>query len=599
MIGTIVRHELLLGRRRNRLFILRCLYAAWLVLQLIVFYIQYLEAENTKYFARYTAVMPNGAYAPPVDYSQAPSVVGAAFAETFVPQQFLLLAIATPALVAGAITDEKRRGTLQYLMLTDVGTRPLLLGKLLGRVAQVATLALVGLPLFALLGGFGGVKPLTFLAFLTLSALTVFAVAAAALLSSVLCRQTRDAVLALYGVGVVAGLVVWKVGGVLDVFKPFWVLDSADTIDPAELGSRLGQAALAWGTMAAACLGLAMWRLNPAYLRELEGSPSKKSFWHGGRRVPCDDDPVRWRERYVEGLSPVAGLRRIPQWLVVTLLALTTTTSSVLILTLALAPGNLPEAFSAVRQLDYARLDQLLPTAANGFLTQGVTIMLLASLVVGIRCSGAVTGERERQTWEALLLTPLNTREIIQGKLWGIMGASYAYLFACGLPALAFSLVAGPLAAFWMVLWLAVTVLAMYFIGAVGLWCSVRSKSSWQALLQTLLWGYGLGALVNAIFSLVLFVGLWVAVSGLVAIDIRLQTALARSLLTNLTKTVNLFRFAICVSLVLSSWLAARLILTWAQRRVSYKERTRHWHRPPIYRKAKRRPRRVATGSRS
>jgi ABC-type transport system involved in multi-copper enzyme maturation permease subunit len=598
MIGTIVHQELLLGGRRNRLHYVRWAYGTWLILQVFLFYTQYLAVEQRKQFIRMQAAWMNGGVelAPLVPVS-APEVVGAQFAENFFTQQFILLAIATPALVAGAVTDEKRRGTLQYLLLTEFDSRQLLLGKLLGRVAQVAVLALIGLPLFALLGGFGGVQPLTFLAFLVLSALEAFAIAAAALLASVWCRQTRDAVLALYGVGVAAGLVVWRVGGVLELFNPYWALDGADSMAPAELFGRLGQAALAWGAVAVACMGLAVWRLKPTYLRELEGSPAKRSVWPIGRRKACDDQPVRWRECHVEGLSPVAGLRRVPQWLAVVMLALATTASSVLILTLTLTPGaTAADVLDAARHLDFGRLEQLLPTAGSGFWIQGVVIMLLASLVVGIRCSGAVTGERERQTWEALLLTPLTARELIRGKLWGVMGASYAYLLACGVPAVTLSLVAGPLATFWTVLWLAVTVLAMYFVGAAGLWSSVQSKSSWQALLKTLAWGYLFGAVINFIASFIVSIILFMIVLLLGALDVRLKTAMARAFLNNLSQTANLISFAICIGLALSSWGLALVFLNQAQRRIAQRERTRHWRAAPVYRRAKRRnlPRRVS-----
>jgi ABC-type transport system involved in multi-copper enzyme maturation permease subunit len=597
MIGTVVDHELLLGSRRSRMKVYRWIYLIWLILQLFVFYGSFLIKEQINQISRYQFASMNGGEFIPETPLSAPQIVGNSFVATFITQHFILLAIATPALVAGAVTDEKRRGTLQYLMLTELGTRPLLLGKLLGRAAQVGLLALVGLPLFALMGSFGGVQPLTVLVFIALSALSVFGVAAAALLASVWCRQTRDAVLALYGVGIAAGLMVWKVGGVLNVFNPLWVLDGADQLDAAELASRLAQATLAWGTVTGVCMGLAIWRLKPAYLRQLEGT-AKKSVWYGGRRTACDDEPVRWRERHVEGLAPMAVLRRVPQWLAVVLLALATTCSSLLILALALVPGStFAEVFDALRHFDYDHLELLLPTAAGGFLVQGMTIMLLASLVVGIRCSGAVTGERERQTWEPLLLTPLRAREMIHGKLWGIMGASYAYLFACGLPAFTLSLVAGPLATFWTVLWLAVTVLAMYFIGAAGLWSSVRSKSSWQALLKTLGWGYLFSAAVNFVLSTLLFLVLLIAVAILSAIDVRLQTSFARSLLTNLSKTANVASFAICLSLALSSWILARYyFLRFAHLRIEQQERTRHWPTAPVYRRAKRRyqPRRVA-----
>jgi ABC-type transport system involved in multi-copper enzyme maturation permease subunit len=592
MIGTIVHQELLLGSRRNRLRLFRVLYALWLFVQVFYYYAHFLGYEQQKYFIRMQATWMNrGAMPEPFVPDSAPQMVGAWFTETFITQQFIFLAIATPALVAGAITDEKRRGTLQYLMLTDLGTRPLLLGKLLGRVAQVGMLTLVGLPVFALLGGFGGLEPLRFLAVGAMAALTTLAAAAAALLASVWCRQTRDAILALYAVGVAGGLAVWKFGGVLSGFDPLWVLAPADPGESGELVRRLGLAALDWGVVGLGCLGLAVWRLKPAYLRQLEGSPAKKVAWYAGRRTAVDEEePVRWRERHVEGLAPAVGLRRVPQWLALTLVALTTTLTSVLILWLSLAPGATPaEVAAAWRELDFIRIDSLLPGAASGFLIQSVTILLVATLVVGIRCSGSITGERERQTWEPLLLSAISARELIHGKLWGVMGASYAYLLACGLPALILSAVAGPLAVFWTVVWLAVTVLAMYYVGAAGLWSSVKSKSSWQALLYTLFWGYLVGALINAAMSALLFVILMLIITVLLQIDVRLKTALTRSFLNNFNSAVNVLFVAICISLAILSWVSARIFLNWSLHHIAKRERTRQWPSAPVYRKAKRR----------
>jgi ABC-type transport system involved in multi-copper enzyme maturation permease subunit len=555
-----------------------------------------LVIEQQKRFNLQIAAMMANSRPPEPTPISAPTVVGGWFADMFVNQQFILLAIATPALVAGAITDEKRRGTLQYLLLADLGMRELLLGKLLGRAAQVGLLALAGLPLFALMAGFGGLAPLTVLAFLGLSALTVLAVAAAGLLASVWCRQTRDAVLALYGIGLAGGFLVWQVGGVLDGFNPLWVMDAAGAVDIEELARRFALAAMCWGSLGVVCLSVAVWRLKPVYLREMEGSPPKKVTWYSGRRVAIDDDPIRWRERHVEGLSPFAGLRRVPQWLAVTLLVSLTTASSLLILVFSLAPGASPyEVFDALRKLDFVAVEQLLPDAAGGFLAQGVAVLLLASLVVGIRCSGAVTGERERQTWEALLLSPLSPRDLIRGKLWGIMGASYVYLVAYGVPAVTLSILGGPVALFWTVLWLGATVLAMYYIGAAGLHSSVRAKSSWQALLYTLGSGYLFALLINGAASFFLWVVLFLFIAILLQIDVRLQTGFVGLFLRNLSGTIHLYLFAIWLSLALSLWFLARVLLNWAQDRIARRERTRHWRTAPVYRKSKRRPRRVAT----
>jgi ABC-type transport system involved in multi-copper enzyme maturation permease subunit len=589
MIGTVVQLELLLGGRRNRLRVFRWLYGGWLVAQLLFFYLLFLTNEQAKQFARMMARMQGQSLEPFVPVS-APQAVGGPFSQTFIVQQFILLAIATPALVAGAITDEKRRGTLQHLLLADINTRALLLGKLLGRVAQVGMLALVGLPIFALMAGFGGVEPLTLLALGLVVAIAVFSVAAAALLASVWCRQTRDAVLALYAVGIAAGLVVWRCGGVLNGFNPIWVLEPAETAGVAELGRRLLQMTLCWGSVGGVCLGLAVWRIKPAYLRELEGRSTRQAARDARFRLPVDDDPIHWRERNVEGLAPAAGLRRVPLWLAVTTLALASSASSLLILALALAPGASPaDVLSALRGFDYGKLEKLLPGAADGFLVQGIVVMLLGSLVVGIRCSGSVTGERERQTWEPLLLTQLSARELVRSKLWGIMGASYIYLFAYGLPATAVSLAAGPAAVFWVVLWLGVTVLAMYFVGAAGLWSSVRSKSSWQALLKTLGWSYLFGAIIYVLS----FPGLWIVakiVAGvLTVVDLQLRTTFFRAFVQNFNTEFNAFFVATCVSLAVIFWLCARFFLTWAQRWIAQRERTRHWQSAPVYRRAKRR----------
>ena len=94
--------------------------------------------------------------------------------------------------------------------------------------------------------------------------------------------------------------------------------------------------------------------------------------------------------------------------------------------------------------------------------------MLFFSLLVGIRCSGAVSGERERMTWEALLLTPLTSQQLIRGKLWGILAVSYVYLLAYAIPVIPLSLLGGIYSLMWILIPLGVSVLAMYYIGAAG-----------------------------------------------------------------------------------------------------------------------------------
>ncbi|HWG47832.1 MAG TPA: ABC transporter permease subunit, partial [Gemmataceae bacterium] len=422
MVGAVLHQEWLLGGRRNRLYLFRWVYAAWLIVLVFYGYVHCTNEQSSRLSGR--IVNNTSSF---LDRASMPEVVGQWFAESFVFQQMLLLVLLTPAFVAGAITDEKRRGTLQYLLTADLESRHIILGKLLGRVAQVALVAIAGLPLFALLAGFGGVQPATVLAVVVALIVPLFALASATLLASVWCRQTRDAVLALYVLGTIGGLAVWYFQGFLNYLNPLYVVAPAwgtwKSLELGELSRRLLVSSLCWGTFGGVCLAVAVWRLRPVYRNELEGVRPQTVRWYSGTRLPVRDEPIRWRERHVEGLAPGPQLRRIPQWLGVSVVALLTLGSSLLILFLSLPSSvKIGDLILALARFQPARLTVLLPDAGDGFLVQGLVVMLLASLVVGIRCSGAITGERERQTWEALLLTPLTAKQLIRGKLWGIMG---------------------------------------------------------------------------------------------------------------------------------------------------------------------------------
>ncbi|MGH7226628.1 MAG: hypothetical protein ACRELF_25715, partial [Gemmataceae bacterium] len=109
MVGAVLQQEWLLGSRRSRLHVFRWLYAGWLILLVGYGFARHMHEDHV----RVQALQVNGTTTA-IRYSSAPEMVGQWFAETFVTQQMLLLLLATPAFVAGAITDEKRRGTLQY-----------------------------------------------------------------------------------------------------------------------------------------------------------------------------------------------------------------------------------------------------------------------------------------------------------------------------------------------------------------------------------------------------------------------------------------------------------------------------------------------------
>ena len=166
-------------------------------------------------------------------------------------------------------------------------------------------------------------------------------------------------------------------------------------------------------------------------------------------------------------------MRNLPRWLGILLVLLLTTVWAGYLLIINM-PERIDSLWQRVLRGDWDGLTGVIlaippgPTAHHFYWYFGLPVMLVAGLVIGIRCSGAVTGEREKQTWEALLLTPLETRQLIRGKFWGICGATWPYLLAYTIPALLLSWVGGLGAFLWTLLWLGVTLLAMAFVGAAG-----------------------------------------------------------------------------------------------------------------------------------
>jgi hypothetical protein len=83
---------------------------------------------------------------------------------------------------------------------------------------------------------------------------------------------------------------------------------------------------------------------------------------------------------------------------------------------------------------------------AGGFLVAVIHQLLGLIAVVGgpILTAGAVAGERQRQTWELLLATPLSGQEIVRGKVGAAM-AFMLLLALCTLPVMSLGLLLGGL----------------------------------------------------------------------------------------------------------------------------------------------------------
>ncbi len=503
MVGPVFAGEMLRAGRRGRAHVLRWLFAGWLAVQF-----HFLIADYAVIAAQ-----------PSTPRSEI-SAFARGVVDTLLAQEFMLLVLVTPAFAAGAVTDEKTRGTLQTLFTTHLSSAAIVLGKLCARAAQVGVIGLTPLPLIAVLGPYAGVTPEFLLVLFAVMALLLFGLSALSILASVWARQTRTAVLVSYaalaglwlvapqvaGSGLVPALAPW-----LEAFDPLRPLAPAlDAADPGEAFRRLGGFARVWGGVGVVCTALAVWRLRPAYVRQLQARPRGRfavaRLWP--RPAPTLD-VLAWKECYVG--------RRVPLWL-----------------GLPLAFGLGAFVADLARQTPPATGRPRAAPEIAILMQSGLWVLLALSLVVGVRASGTITGERERQTWDGLLTAPLSNRELVRGKLRGILRSVWPYLLAY-LLAVAVTLVLldprnrGPLlflapaaalavASRWLgrrvfrvavvglvlaaalaagleiflitAVELVVCRLALSFMGAAGLYCSALSSNSWRSLLGTVAIGY-------------------------------------------------------------------------------------------------------------
>jgi ABC-type Na+ efflux pump permease subunit len=252
-----------------------------------------------------------------------------------------------------------------------------------------------------------------------------------------------------------------------------------------------------------------------------------------------------------------------------------------LCLSLAILIENLTVPLANVLDLLRLRMAEpntkiFLRSVSDDFLAESIMVLLVSSLIVGIRCSGAIVGEREKRTWDALLVTPLTARELVRGKLWAVMGASYPYLAAYALPAVFCSALTVSIALFYTVAGLAVTVLAMYHMGAAGLYFSVRSKTSWRSLLATLAVGYG-GVSVAAScasFPLLIVLSLIVGVS-------KIAFRAASRNLTNASVAEIATIGSVSIGLCFVCLLLSRVWLNSAQKWIAQRDRVRRGEDSP------------------
>jgi ABC-type transport system involved in multi-copper enzyme maturation permease subunit len=406
IFGPVLPVELVTSSRRVRYFIVRVVYAAILLITLW-----------TQYESSMTWRVNSGA---PVTASVL-SEFANEFFQSFSVVQLLAVLVLTPALVAGAIAEEKERKTIEYLFVTDLRNSEIVLGKLVARMLHLVVLIAVGWPVLALLMLLGGIAMENVLAGFAITGSTALAVAALSIWSSVQARRGRDAVMRVF----VIGLALLILPPIADGFSWFawagWgavqaVVDELMAANPFVCLMRaMSQSGTKWdavlelmrdhAVLTVPCAAFAVLRVRRVYLQQAHGTPAKRGrlslrVW----RPELGDSPMLWKELFAE--RPVFTLG------VIGLIAQALLFLGVLIPALVIFVNRM-------NTTNRGMIDEL----EIYVIGVGTTVACVGLLAVAVRAASSVTAERERQTWDVLMSTPIDPWEVVRGKVAGSLYA--------------------------------------------------------------------------------------------------------------------------------------------------------------------------------
>jgi len=492
LFGPVLFYDMIRSARRGRFVLVRCGYAGLLLFFLCCIWL------NTGRRAGFGNDRHEAAQ------------LAEAFFETFMAVQLLAVAVLTPAYVAGAIAEEKDRKTLEFLLATDLRNREIVLSKLVARLANLTLFVLTGLPILSLIQFLGGVDPNLVLAGCAATALTMAGLGALSILNSTYFKRPRDAIALTY-LGMVAYLATsflllwWQKAFPGAMSQAVWLGSSPLTVGDLVNAFNAGNLLIVMGKLAEAgargtlaievpallwqyawfhvtvAVGLTAWsvaRLRGVALKQAQGQRRRGlgalRLW---KRPPVSSPPMVWKEVFVEG-----GIRF--SWLgliVVALLLVATLLPGLLIIA-----EHLDEALSGAVVKRRAMFSGLSFEMNIYVRYAGTLVACLTLLGVAVRASSSIGGERDRQTLDALLTSPLGSDAILFGKWLGaILSVRWGWLWLGMIWGM--GLITGGLHV--MALPLLVGAWAVYaaFLATLGLWWSIVGRTTLRATVGTLI----------------------------------------------------------------------------------------------------------------
>lgn len=485
--GPVFQAELTSIARRKRSYVLRVVYGA-LILFIIwcnqpAFYLGRVDSSNMS--IQETARMASG------------------IAVSFMVTQAMTILVLTPSLVAGVIADEKRRKTLDYLLASRLSSAEIVLGKLFARLLLLLVFVAIGLPILTLLSLFGGVSPDDVVVFTAACASTAFFLAALSIAVSLHAKKPTDAVGQAYSLGFfwlfgpsIVRFVLPQYGNygalIYEYVRPVneWLGASSPWfVTISQMGvfwsGTSYQETIFWmiGLQVGYGILLATYsvvRLRPIYRKDRSMSPRRGlgRFLPRRRLIPrrgCGDDAMLWKECLVS-----RGARSTRVFSVLLFLLL-----GAYVVYLVVDFGK-PALIELWNQGYGGEAGEMSARAQFNMMTRAMGGVVFCTMILAVAsaASSSVTAEREGDTWLSLTATPLDAAEIVRGKILGAVWAA-RWLAAVWLLLVLVAVLLGAVHPLGLLAALIVVAVDVWFAGALGVYFSLKSKSSMKALMAT------------------------------------------------------------------------------------------------------------------
>jgi ABC-type transport system involved in multi-copper enzyme maturation permease subunit len=434
-LGPVFIYDLVRAARRDQQIGQRTFYAVLLLALLFAVYWSWFPSDGQESLLHEHSIRP-------ADKAR----FAGSFFMAFLGVQFAVVLLVTPAYTAGAIAEHKERRTLDFLLVTDLSNREIVLETLAARLGNLLLLMITGLPVLSLLEFLGGVDPELLLAAFAATAMMTLSLGGLSILISV---NSRTSLGALFGTYVAVVLLLFISG----IIPGAWFANPVYAL--AYVGSYLVDyrtdllpLTLAFcgihGLFAILCCGLAVsqvrrvarvhaggpletpsppggYPLLASQMRELPAIDwsaipdvaRAKSFVltdDGGLfsnpRPPVMDNALYWKEVH-------AGRRMGPPDPVSFFGYLFGVVCVVLVLTVL--PFGLMAMFGDL-WLHPEHLGVRLQPWIRGI---GIGLLCLIFLVITLNASQRVSGERQRRTLESLFMLPVDRSAILFAKWQG------------------------------------------------------------------------------------------------------------------------------------------------------------------------------------